>query len=89
MCVVWVMINGQRAVSYTHLDVYKRQELSVGYISVEPNVDIASDHSSVIDTVYAKIIHKEKHAKRAYKMTDWDVFRDILSNKINLKTSLK
>ena len=73
----FALMYGFGTVSYTHLDVYKRQELVEG-ITVE----------NVTEKINAKIEEMEKESYRLVTMSFWGTERAVLVFKKGLKGSL-
>jgi hypothetical protein len=51
---------------------------------VETCLDLSSDHSIVMLTVYSQILNKEKQPSLHNSKTDWDAFREKLDSLISL-----
>jgi hypothetical protein len=56
---------------------------------VETCLDLSSDHSIVMLTVYSQILNKEKQPSLHNSKTDWDAFREKLDSLISLNQPLK
>lgn len=63
--------------------------INVKQCKTEPSLDLSSDHSAVLITMYTKIIHKQRQPTLFSKHTDWDKFRLYLDELIDLHMPLK
>lgn len=71
------------------LDFFVVKGLSTNFIDVYHDNNLSSDHTPVILLVSKKIIRKLCAPKLCSRQTDWNLFRETLANKINLKIPLK
>lgn len=71
------------------LDFFIIKGINTDYLDIKSNDDIASDHTPVIATLNTTIQEKQERAKLYNNKTNWEFFRKIISDKTNLKTSLK
>lgn len=71
------------------LDFFITKGFAQGYLDIQSNFDIASDHTPVIATINSSVVLKEKPITLCNNKTDWDLFRDKIEEKLNLAISLK
>lgn len=63
--------------------------LNTSQIRAESCLDLSSDHSPVIVTVYSQIIRKQKQPTLYSRKTNWDMFRHHLDERLTVNISLK
>jgi hypothetical protein len=56
---------------------------------VESSLDLTSDHTPIIVTLYAQILKTRKEPTLYSKHTDWNLFREKLDSLVVLETPLK
>ena len=71
------------------IDFFVTKNISCNYIEVDEEFTLSSDHSPIVMTLSAKIIKKEASPTLTNKYTDWNSFRRILEETIQLKVSIK
>ena len=71
------------------LDFFVTKGIASGYLTIESNLDLSSDHSPVIATISSTFAATKKPATLFNKRTDWEYFRHLVDRKINLKIPLK
>lgn len=71
------------------LDFFVLRGLSRLHYSIEASLDGSSDHTPVFLTLSTTILYKELKATLYNKYTDWESFKDLVNDKLNLKISLK
>lgn len=71
------------------LDFFIIKGISSTYTTVEGIIDLTSDHTPVLMSLSATVIHKKKKQNLTNKFTDWDLFREKLEGAVDLKVSLK
>lgn len=59
------------------------------YLKVQSCLELSSDHSPILLTVYTKVFEKEKSCVLCNRKTDWTYFRDQVENTLNTSISLK
>jgi len=59
------------------------------YLSAKSCLDLSSDHSPVIVQISTRILNKTKSQNLYNKKTDWNQYRSILNERINLNVPLK
>lgn len=71
------------------LDFFITKGISENNLEMESIVDLTSDHTPVLLNLNAAVILKKKKLNLTNKHTDWELFRKVVEESINLKTSLK
>lgn len=71
------------------IDFFITRAVSANYTEVNNVDDLSSDHSALILTLSNTILRKQTASKLTNKFTDWNAFREGVSNDINLRISLK
>lgn len=71
------------------IDFYITKGISNNYIHIENNEGLTSDHSPVTMTLSEMIIRKEKAPRLTSKETHWDLFCELIEEKINLQVPIK
>lgn len=71
------------------LDFFISKGISPKCVKVENICDLTSDHTPVLLTVGTSVIKKPKKQNLTNKHTDWNKFREMLSNLITLQIRLK
>lgn len=71
------------------LDFFITHGLSDNYTSVESNLDLSSDHSPLILTLSTTVISKPPSISLTTPQTNWDEFKNYLTENINLNKTLK
>lgn len=71
------------------IDFFVVRGLSTNYIVTESSNSLSSDHTPVIMTISDTVINKERDPFIANNKTNWDLFRQILNEKISLSASIK
>lgn len=59
------------------------------HLLIEENLELSSDHTPIMITLSNKIIKKIKPATLCNKRTDWELFRKLLEERLELNFSLK
>jgi hypothetical protein len=71
------------------LDFFISGGISKSYLEVNSNFDLSSDHTLVIGTISTTLINVNKVHRLHNKSTDWQTYKKLIENKLNLKISLK
>ena len=71
------------------LDFYITKGLSRLFFLIEPCLDSSSNHTPVMLTVSATILKHESCKPLYNSKTDWDSFRDLVDEMLDLKVALK
>lgn len=71
------------------LDFFVTHGISTNYMDILPSYDLSSDHSPIIATISSFVIHKESIAKLHTKKTNWDKYRYLIEEQINLDIRLQ
>lgn len=71
------------------LDFFISRKISANFIDIKEDHSLDSDHSPIILTLNETAMRKVYSPTLANKSTDWDGFRDDLSDKIKLNVPLK
>ncbi|GBP35918.1 RNA-directed DNA polymerase from mobile element jockey [Eumeta japonica] len=71
------------------LDFFITKNIIINNTSVESDLDLTSDHSAVILNVNDKIILNEAPPRLYNKKTNWEEYRDIITEETQLTVSLK
>uniref|UniRef100_A0A6M2DG86 Putative rna-directed dna polymerase from mobile element jockey n=1 Tax=Xenopsylla cheopis TaxID=163159 RepID=A0A6M2DG86_XENCH len=71
------------------LDFFISNGTSAIQSSVEPNYEIFSDHTPIILTLSSVQIYSSGRSSLHNMYTNWNEYKNLLSNNINLKTKLK
>lgn len=71
------------------LDFFITKGISNNYLKCESSLDLHSDHSPIILTISSSVLLKDNPPYLCNKYTDWDLFRQLLDQLLNLKVSLK
>jgi hypothetical protein len=71
------------------LDFYITNGISTSYMGIVPSYDLSSDHTPVIATISTEIINKKTTPRLHNIRTNWDDYRIIVEEAINLNISLK
>jgi hypothetical protein len=58
-------------------------------MEVNSNFDVSSDHTPVIATIGNTVINVNKVFRLHNKKTDWQTYKKLIEDKLNLKISLK
>ena len=71
------------------LDFYGTKGIATQKVSVDSCLELTSDHTPIIVTMYTRFLQQPKKPSLHNKNTDWDVFRELLGTLINLKIPLQ
>lgn len=71
------------------LDFCVTKGYSTKYATVKSCFDLTSDHSPIIVNVFAQVTPKITQSSLTNNRTNWNLFRTILNDKINLNIELK
>jgi hypothetical protein len=71
------------------LDFFIIKGISLNYLDVESSLDLSSDHTPLILTYSSSVYLKDKRQTLYNKCTNWDYFRTLVNNNINLKIPLR
>ncbi|PNF19341.1 putative RNA-directed DNA polymerase from transposon X-element [Cryptotermes secundus] len=71
------------------LDFCVTKGLNTKKFLVESSLDLTSDHTPIIVTMYAQILEKPKEPSLHSKNTNWNLFRETLDKIVTLETPLK
>jgi len=64
------------------------KNLSTRFIDVTEGFDLDSDHSPIVLTLSETIIKKGRNPNLSSNLTDWDLFRETVVNRINIRVAL-
>lgn len=70
------------------LDFFVVKGINENYMKVENCYELSSDHSPVILTISATFLKTNRQPSLTSRRTDWDLFREELEAKINLRIPL-
>ena len=87
-------VNSSYAVKWLNklpdlIDFCITKGISSNLVKAESSLDLSSDHTPVIVTVFEKYTINENKIYLHSKKTNWTLFRDIVSNSLSLNVSLK
>lgn len=71
------------------LDFFVTKGLPRNYLNIESSLDLSSDHSPIIVTVNSSVVLRPAPPFLYNKNTDWNYFRELVNQNLNLKISLK
>lgn len=71
------------------IDFFISRKISANFINIEENFELSADHSSMILTLSENVIKKQCYPMLTNKYTDWEVFREELSNKVQINVPLR
>lgn len=71
------------------IDFYITRGVSANYTEIRNVDDLSSDHSLIVLTLSNTILRKQTIPKLTNKRTDWDAFREGVSENVNLRARLK
>lgn len=71
------------------IDFFVLKGIATPYTDIENASDLSSDHSPIILTLSNRLIEKPTRSHITNKNTDWDLFKQRVSEKINLQIRLK
>lgn len=71
------------------LDFLITNGISTTYTDIIPSYDLTSDHSPIIATISTTVITKDPKPKLHNLKTNWDTYRQIIQDTVNLSTRLK
>lgn len=71
------------------LDICITKGLNVNQMKIDSCLDLSSDHTPVIVTIYSQYIRRQKQPSLHSRNTNWDIFRHHLDHLITLNISLK
>lgn len=71
------------------LDFCVVKNIALKYMNAVSCLDLSSDHSPVVITLNTQIVPKVYSAQLCNNRTDWDCFRDLLTERTNLNIPLK
>lgn len=71
------------------LDFFITKGLSRNCLNIESSLDLSSDHSPVIVTVSSSLLLKPKPPFLCNKHTNWNYFRELVNQNLNLRIPLK
>lgn len=71
------------------IDFFVTYNLSPNYSEIMNDHDLSSDHTPLVLTISDTLIRKTATDRLITNSTDWDVYRDVLHDKIDLKIRLK
>ena len=71
------------------IDFFVSRNLSSSFMDVTEEIDLDSDHSPIFLTLSETIIKKDRNPAFSIKLTDWDMFREKLENRISLRATLQ
>lgn len=71
------------------IDFFVYKGITEHYLGIESCSDSSSDHTPIIATISTTIIEREKKEYLYNKKTDWDAFRDYITENLKLNMPLK
>lgn len=71
------------------LDFFITKNISHNYLTAKSCLDLSSDHSPVLLSFTSELLLKERPPSLYSKNTDWNYFKKLINEKINLKVRLK
>lgn len=71
------------------IDFFVLRGIASKYVTIEENIDLASDHTAIVLSLSESVISRTHPPKLANKLTDWEEFRKELEQRINLSVPLK
>ena len=71
------------------IDFFVSRNLSSSFLNIIEEFDLDSDRSPIVLTLSETIIKKEKNPTLSNRLTDWDMFRGKLENRISFRVTLK
>lgn len=71
------------------IDFFLIKGLDEKSFKIESSFDLSSDHSPILLTYHAHVVHLDKSPHLSSTKTNWSLFREILLRKINLNIPLK
>lgn len=71
------------------LDFFITKGIASNNMEAENIIDLTSDHTPVLLSLNAAVILKKKKQNLTNRLTDWELFRELLEESINLRASLK
>lgn len=71
------------------IDFFVLRGIASIYVSIEENIDLASDHIAIVLSLSESVITRKQPPHLTNKCTDWDGFRAELDQRINLSVPLK
>jgi hypothetical protein len=71
------------------IDFFIIKNISTNYIKIEDSFDLSSDHSPIVLTLSENVIEREPNPVLCNKHTNWEHFRLLLEDRINLNVPLQ
>lgn len=71
------------------IDFFLSHGISANYIDIQNMADLSSDHSPLILTISDTILRKQTASKITSKFKNWEQFREVIHNNLDLKIRLK
>lgn len=71
------------------IDFFISKNISSNYIQLTNIADLTSDHSPILLMLSDTIITKAKRPQLTNKFTDWELFRELVTEKLNLRVRIK
>lgn len=71
------------------LDFFVTKGMPRNFLNIVSNFDLSSDHSPVIVTVGTTILHKQPKLSLSSKHTNWDYYRQLINESLNMKIPLQ
>ena len=71
------------------LDFFVTNGISSTYTDIQSSYDLASNHSPIIATLSTSVIVRQPTPRLHNSKTNWDTYRKIIQDKINLSIKLK
>lgn len=71
------------------IDFFITKGIADNYICMENDESLSSDHSPVIMTLNETIVKKENTASLTSKRTNWNLFRELIDQNINLQVPIR
>ncbi|PNF31804.1 hypothetical protein B7P43_G11362 [Cryptotermes secundus] len=71
------------------LDFFVTKGISAAYTDIVPNFELSSDHTPIITTISSSVITRHNTSRLHNHKTNWEKYREEITNNINLKITLK
>lgn len=71
------------------IDFCVLKSIPLDHLSIEESLDLSSDHTPLLVQISTNIIQKQKPASLTTKKTNWELFRNLLDDKLSTNISLK
>jgi hypothetical protein len=71
------------------LDFFVTNGIPSTYTDIQSSYDLTSDHSPIISTLSTSVIVRKPTPRLHNSKTNWDTYRQVIQDKINLSIKLK